>query len=208
MSSESDIVTVVVGRFDPLVGRGLIDVLREDYRLRVLASGLGRAALERVVVQQAPRVVILDETAGHSLLARLRSVRSATGVLVLTYAPTRTDGMRLLAAGATCLAWSASGTDILAAIHLTAQGGRMFVSADGYRIERRYPNGMQLLTPREAEVLEHLTRDRSYAQIALALQISENTVQSHVRSVLRKLNVPSKRDLVGLPLQDLSEATI
>jgi DNA-binding NarL/FixJ family response regulator len=200
MLAESDVVTVVIGRFDPVVRRGLVDILREDRCLRVLVSDLEGQAFECAVAQQGPQVVILDEVA-WSALSYWRSLQPATGVVVLARAPTRTYGMHLLATGATCLARTASCADILDAVHLTARGGRVFASADGHRIERRYPVKTHSLTPREEEVLEHLSRDSSYAQIALSLRISVHTVHTHVANVLRKLEVRSKRDLVGLPIR-------
>jgi hypothetical protein len=41
MSSDSDAVSVVVGRFDPLVHRGLLEALGEDPRIRILDPELG-----------------------------------------------------------------------------------------------------------------------------------------------------------------------
>ena len=56
----------------------------------------------------------------------------------------------------------------------------------------------ELLTARELEVLllldEHLGTD----QIAKRLFISEHTVRSHVKSLLAKLRVSSRREAVGL----------
>jgi len=43
------------------------------------------------------------------------------------------------------------------------------------------------LTPRELEVLGHLARGRTNAEIAASLYLSENTVKTHVASILDKL---------------------
>jgi len=50
------------------------------------------------------------------------------------------------------------------------------------------------LTQREREVLELLTRGASYPLIGRALGISTNTVQSHIRSIYRKLQVSTKSE--------------
>ncbi len=193
-------VTAVVGRFDPLVGHGLAHVLNGDPRVRVIASGLDYAELERTVVDRAPEVSVLDETIEPFALPRLRSLQPATGVIVIAHNPSREYGMSLLTSGATCLARSASEADILAAIHFTAQGGRLFVSVDGERAERRYPSDASLLTPRETEILDHLSVGRSNPEIARALQISVETVHTHVAHIRQKLKVQSKRDLIGIPV--------
>jgi DNA-binding NarL/FixJ family response regulator len=193
-------VTAVVGRFDPLVGHGLTHVLDSDPRVHVIASGLEYAELERTVVDRAPEVAVLDETAEPFAPTRLRSLQPATGVIVIAHNPSQAYGMSLLTSGATCLARSASEADILAAIHFTAQGGRLFVSVDGERAERRYPNDACLLTPRETEILEHLSVGRSNPEIARALQIGAETVHTHVAHIRQKLKVQSKRDLIGIPI--------
>jgi DNA-binding NarL/FixJ family response regulator len=51
------------------------------------------------------------------------------------------------------------------------------------------------LTPREREVLQHLARGYMYKEIALRLSISPKTVEAHVSSVLRKLQLSSRHEL-------------
>ncbi|WP_231510185.1 response regulator transcription factor, partial [Streptosporangium roseum] len=51
------------------------------------------------------------------------------------------------------------------------------------------------ISPREAEVLELVGAHLSNAEIAARLCISVRTVESHVSSLLRKLEVPDRRAL-------------
>ena len=55
------------------------------------------------------------------------------------------------------------------------------------------PDMVGLLTPREIEVLRELSRGRSNREIALSLNIAENTVKVHVHNILEKLNLPNRR---------------
>jgi DNA-binding NarL/FixJ family response regulator len=190
----------VAGRFGPVLERGLADVLREDGRLSLLECGLDCAALERVVASRAPRVAILGEATEDSMLARLRSIQPSTGILVFAHDPSSVAAMRLLAAEATCIPWCVSAADLLASVHFVAQGGRMFMLADGHRVERQYPADMPTLTSREVDVLEHLSRDRTNAEIAVALGIGVETVRTYVARILRKLSVQGRQELVGMPL--------
>jgi DNA-binding NarL/FixJ family response regulator len=200
MSHGSGCATVVVGRFDALLARGLAEVLREDPGICVLATDLEHAALERTVVELTPDVAILDEDAQRLLSAAGSSTGLATGLLVLAHEPRHAYGMQLLAAGVACVARSVSVEDARAAIQLVAEGGRLFVSSDGSRIERRYPAGAPPLTPRELQVLEHMSAGHSYRKAASVLRISVETVRAHTTSVRSKLGVSSRRELVGMPV--------
>jgi DNA-binding NarL/FixJ family response regulator len=54
---------------------------------------------------------------------------------------------------------------------------------------------LDLLTPREREVIQHIARGYMYKEIALRLDISPKTVEAHVSSVLRKLQLSSRHEL-------------
>jgi DNA-binding NarL/FixJ family response regulator len=54
---------------------------------------------------------------------------------------------------------------------------------------------LDALTPREQEVIQHIARGYMYKEIALRLEISPKTVEAHVSSVLRKLQLSSRHEL-------------
>lgn len=62
------------------------------------------------------------------------------------------------------------------------------------------------LTPRETEVLAHLSRSRSYEEIAVSLSIDVETVRTHARRVRRKLGVQTSRELVGVYVAERVDA--
>jgi LuxR family transcriptional regulator, regulator of acetate metabolism len=51
-----------------------------------------------------------------------------------------------------------------------------------------------LLTPREIDVLEHLVRGETNAEIARTLVVSEGTVKFHVKNILRKMNASNRAE--------------
>ena len=57
---------------------------------------------------------------------------------------------------------------------------------------------LDLLTPREREVLQHIARGYMYKEIAAQLGISAKTVEAHVSAVLRKLQLSSRHELTPL----------
>jgi len=69
--------------------------------------------------------------------------------------------------------------------------------ANGFGIQ-----GSDLLTPREADVLELLQEGSTNAQIAQQLSIGLETVRTHARNIYRKLGISSRRDLARLARPD------
>jgi DNA-binding NarL/FixJ family response regulator len=203
-------ITVVLGYFDALVSRGLTQILREDRDLRIIGTDLDNATLGHAAARWAPRVAILDEASvvEPSVLERLRVAQPAIGIVVLAHRPARACGMRLLAAGASCISKDVSAADILAAVHSAAEDRRVFVPSDGRLVERSYPVNAASLTPREAEVLEFLSRGQSHAEIAYALQLGVETIRTHAAHIRGKLGVRNKRELIGLTIPVPSETEI
>ncbi|HHT63832.1 MAG TPA: helix-turn-helix transcriptional regulator, partial [Clostridia bacterium] len=52
------------------------------------------------------------------------------------------------------------------------------------------------LTDREKEIIELLLKGRTYKLIAGELQLSENTVKTHIKNIYSKFNVQSKTELI------------
>lgn len=205
---DAEPITVALGRFGALLGRGLAQILREDKRLRIVGIDLDGVALEHTITRQSPRVAVLDEPlvalalAKPSLPERLRSANPETGVVVLAHRPPLAYGMRLLAVGASCISKDASAADIRAAVRIAASGRRVYASDDGHMVERSSPDSVATLTPREAEVFEYLSRAQSHAEIAHALQLGVETVRTHSAHIRCKLGVRSNRELIGLRMPE------
>ena len=201
-SNDDKHTAVALGRFNTLLSHGLRQILSEDAHLQIVDTDLDISALELVAAQQASLIALLDEdsVANPFVLLRLRASQPTIGIVVLAHRPAHAYGLRLLAAGASCLPKDASAADILAVIRITAEGRRVFASADRRMVERSYPAMTTPLTPRETEVLECLSRGESHAEVALALQMGVETARKHAASIYRKLGVRSKRELLGMPV--------
>jgi DNA-binding NarL/FixJ family response regulator len=193
-------VTVVAGRFEALIGRGLTSIIGDDDRVGILECDVESTELKRAVAELVPDAVIVDETGLRLLAPSVLAIQAATGVVVLVRDPALSYGMALLAAGVTCVARNASTRDILDSLYVACRGGCMFVSANGHRIEQLNRANVQILTKREREVLEHISHERSHEEIARHLRISVATVKKHTTGLLGKLGASSKRELTGLPI--------
>jgi DNA-binding CsgD family transcriptional regulator len=65
---------------------------------------------------------------------------------------------------------------------------------DGERPAQAGSDLRDLLTPRELDVLEHLVRGETNADIARSLVVSEGTVKFHVKNILRKMNAANRAE--------------
>jgi DNA-binding NarL/FixJ family response regulator len=191
-------ITVLISRFEDLIAAGLRSLIGADPNMRIVASDVDADRLDARIAEHAPRVTILNFGAlrAPAELRRLHAAHPTTHVIVLANHPTPGECSQLLALGATaCLGKDVEGRDVLTAIHLASRGLHVLPHASPPTSAGLLPD---VLTPREADVLDQLQLGRSNGEIAQALCVSVETVRTHARSVFRKLGVHSRRELSGL----------
>jgi DNA-binding NarL/FixJ family response regulator len=196
--SETSPTTVVLGRFDDLLARGLRGVVEDDRNLELLAEDVAATQLETVLRTRRPRVAIIDVGSLRTPVEvrELTSKHPATHLLLLADRPSSIESAQLVSFGASaCLAKNTQTRDVRNAIHLASRGLQL-TPRDSFGA-----SGSGLLTARELEVLARLQQRRSNAQIARDLHVSVETVRTHARHIYRKLGVRSRRELLapGLP---------
>jgi two-component system response regulator DesR len=188
-------VSVAIARFEDIVARGLRALIDEDGSLQLVAADVPHERLAETLSVHRPQVAIINF--GSLLVAsEVRELHRAfpgTRLVVLANHPTAGESRQMLAFGATaCLAKSTQARDVLHAIHLASRGLHVMPPDT---IEHQELGGPDLLTPREADVLELLQSGRSNAEIANALHVGIETVRTHARRVYRKLGVRTRREL-------------
>jgi DNA-binding NarL/FixJ family response regulator len=93
--------------------------------------------------------------------------------------------------------------DLIAGIRSVADGDALLAPSVTRRLIAQFARGrnrharqlasrLEPLSGREQEVLGHVARGLSNAEIAAALYITEHTVKTHVASMLRKLELPDR----------------
>lgn len=192
-------VTVLLARFEDLVGAGLRSLIGEDATLRIIAGDVRVDELDDVIAEHQPRVAILNfgSLRAPAEIRRLNAGHPGTRLVVLANNPSPGDCAQLLALGATaCLGKKVEGRDVLTTIHLASRG--LHVLPHGHQPSTTAPLLPDVLTPREADVLDQLRVGHSNAEIAVALSVSIETVRTHARSVFRKLGVKGRRELTTL----------
>ncbi len=190
-------ISVAVAEFEDIVALGLKSLIEADESLELVADGVPTTLLADTLASLKPQVAVLN----YGKLGSVADVRHLhdnfphTRLLVLANHPTAAESRQMLAFGATaCLAKSTQGRDVLNAIHLASRGMQL-MPPTGARAAADAPSGPELLTPREAEVLDQLHNGHSNAEIAHTLNVSVETIRTHAQRIYRKLGVKSRREL-------------
>jgi DNA-binding NarL/FixJ family response regulator len=199
--------SVVSAKFEDLVAVGLRVLISEDPNLELVAAGVPMERIEAAIEEHAPDVVLLNfgTLRTPADVFQLHQAYPDTRLVVLANRPTAAECNQMLSFGATaCLSKETEARDIVNAIHLASRGMhvRPRSAAAGVGVETLNIQGSDLLTPREAEVLELLHDGATNAQIAHRLSIGVETVRTHARNIYRKLGIGSRRELTRLTRPD------
>lgn len=197
-------VTVVTAEFEDLVKVGLSQLIAEDDNLQLVASDVPLTQIAGAIEEHAPAVVLLNfgSLPTPGMVHQLHERHPETRIVVLANRPTAAECNQMLSFGATaCISKETQGRDIINSIHLASRGMHVLprsASAGGMAERQLGTPGPDLLTPREADVLELLQEGRTNAEIAHTLSIGIETVRTHARNIYRKLGITSRRDLASL----------
>jgi len=193
-------IRIVVARFEDLVGRGLRALIAEDPNIETVAADVPHERLGRILAAQSPQVAMLNfgSLSSPNDVRQLHGAHPDTRLVVMANRPSPSECNQMLAFGATaCLSKETQGRDILNAIHLASRGLHVLPKS-ARELDIPATPGPELLTPREADVLELLQRGCSNAEIAIQLHVGIETVRTHARNIYRKLGVRTRRDLATL----------
>ena len=191
--------SVAMARFEDLVSRGLRDLIDEDPSLALVCHDVVHDRLDAAIDEHDPAVLILNFGSLQTPIEvhQLHQRHPATHIVVLANRPSPAECNQMLAFGATaCLSKETQARDILSAIHLASRGLQV-LRRTSVEISSE-PPGPELLTPREADVLELLQQGSTNAQIAHALHVGIETVRTHARNIYRKLGIKTRRELASL----------
>jgi NarL family two-component system response regulator LiaR len=208
-------IRVVIADDHRVVRDGLCYLLSQEPDVEVVGeAGDGRQAVA-VVVATRPEVLLLDlympELDGHGVLAALRDAAHRPAVVVLTSATDDDHLVRAMHGGATSyLLKTAPAGQVLAAVRDAAAGTASLSPELLTRLTRALrrtppPDPLQPLSPREREVLRLIARGHSNRQIARDLAIGEQTVKTHVRSILTKLGLQDRVQAAIFALRQKSD---
>jgi DNA-binding NarL/FixJ family response regulator len=178
---------------------GLVDIVGE-------AGTVAEAA--PMIRELDPDVVLLDvhlpDGGGEAVIANVAPERPAVKFLALSVSDAAEDVIAVIRAGARgYVTKTISRDELFDAVRRVSDGDAVFSPRlagfvlDAFRTGE--PLGadeeLETLTPREREVLQLIARGYLYKEIAARLHLSVKTVEAHVSSVLRKLQLSTRHEL-------------
>ena len=167
-------------------GKGLFEYLKEHpadlVMLDVSLPGMDGIDTARMLRKKHPKVKVL----AHSMLLEIEYVNS----------------MLIEGAGGYLLKNSTK-AELLDAIATVMEGDRYLSAAvrasveKGYKFTEKRPDGEYIgLTDREREIIRLVAQERTNDEIATALHVSTETIKTHRKNLMTKLNVRSVAGLV------------
>jgi DNA-binding NarL/FixJ family response regulator len=160
-----------------------------------------------LILEVDPDVVLLDvhlpDGGGQAVIAGVALERPGVRFLALSVSDAAEDVIAVVRAGARgYVTKTISGEELVEAIERVAAGDAVFSPRLAGFVLDAFGSGepvrdaeLDELTPREREVLRLIARGYRYKEIAASLHLSVKTVESHVSSVLRKLQLSSRHEL-------------
>jgi len=204
-------VRMVVVDDHALFRRGLVSLLAEIPEFQVVGEASnGREAIS-LIQQTNPDVVLLDVNMpvmdGIQTVQTLREQKNKVQILMLTISQQDEDLLGALTAGANGYLLKNTEPEELRQAILLVASGKSILSPDVTATVLRALNRVQPvdssgpLSDRELEVLHCLAQGQTTTQIAAQLFISENTVKTHIRHILEKLDASNRTEAVSKAIQ-------
>ena len=205
MADKTDKLKIVMVDDQGLCRRGLSELLTHCYDFNVLGA-VGTIEELRELVKEQPDLLVMDlrmkPMDGLSMLEALRKEGCTIPAVMLTMSDSEIDLGNAIRAGVRgYLLKDMAPEEVVDAIRRVALGElvvaptmtvKMIEMLRGDQPGQEPKNSLKLLTEREREILQLLSRGESNKAIALTLSISYDTVKQHVRHILNKLNLSSR----------------
>jgi len=204
--AETEEITVLLADDHEVVREGLRLALLRSSHIRVVGEASDGETAVQLVERRRPDIVVMDLRmpqmdgieATEEILKRVPDAK----VLIFTAYSERALLQRGLESGAKgYVLKEAPHETLLRAIERVA-GGDTFVDPSLIPSLATGRDGQEILTAREREILQLLADGMSNAEVATRLFISQETVKSHVRHILAKLEAETRTQAVAIALRE------
>jgi len=193
----------------PLVGEGLAKLIEQQKDLRVCGQAASVGPAYDAIVRGRPDLVVVDLAlrgeSGLELIKRLRSLKEAPRMLVLSMYDEATYAERSLRAGALGYVMKKeSASKLIEAIRRVLDGQLFISEAIANEVVRKSigapmakaPPRVDQLSDRELEIFRRIGLGQKTRSIAADLMISLKTVQAHCMHIKAKLGIANATMLI------------
>ena len=209
-------IKVLVADGETLFREGVCALLRMREDMEVVGETTNGTETLEMVCEQTPDVVLMNATMpivdGTEVIYQIHKEHSGTKVLLVSQYE---DGFRILnglKAGANgYIPKRATTSDLISAILSVHRGGCFLYPSVAKTMVEDYfkrtsqpesTNPYDKVTRREREVLKLIAGGRTSREIASLLDIAVKTVQVHRTSVMKKLGIHSRTELVKYAIRE------
>jgi DNA-binding NarL/FixJ family response regulator len=202
--TTTESITVMIVDDHPVVRDGLNAILSTEPDLRVAGeAGTGAEAL-KLIPELRPNIVLMDlmlpDMPGSEVIRQICDTTSEIEFIVLTSMAGDEDIFRALEAGARgYLFKDMARKELIQSIRRVRSGERYLPEQVGSKLAENFPRNA--LSERELSVLRYIAAGMRNKEIAYHLEVSENTVNAHVKRVLEKLDVSDRTAAVTVALK-------
>jgi DNA-binding NarL/FixJ family response regulator len=201
---SSSPIRILAADDHPLILAGIGAVIAEQPDMTLVAEANDGIEAVTLFKKLRPDVVLIDlqmpRMNGLAAIADIRIRSPETRILVLTTFRGDMQALRAIKAGATgYLLKTMIRKELVTAIREVHAGRRYIAPEVALELSVRVVD--EALSPREVEVIGEVAAGRDNKQVAQRLGVTEETVKTHMKSILAKLNADDRLQAVVIAIR-------
>jgi len=208
MTNNTALVRIVIVEDDDLIRESFANLINENDRFICIAGYDNCEEAIKNLSRDEPHLILMDiglpGISGIEGIRRIKNIQPEIDILTVTVHDDDKKVFDALCAGASgYLTKNVSPERLVQAIYEVRQGGAPMSTSIARMVIRSFQKSTDSpLTSRETEVLQHLSRGKSYTMIANDLFINKETVRTHIKNIYQKLNVNTKAGAIEKATKD------